>query len=245
APKFWDSMKATACVLGSGLLVFVTFGNSLTGHLQRFWGASGFFWQTQWENLYHLLGGSEWAIFFLGPVLIPFLVFWSFNAILLSADVTGKPRFITQEKLHNVIRTVMFNNIFISLPMMILAFLIMKWRGDPCSLQLPTFHWFILELAICTLIEEILFYYSHRLVHHPLLYKHIHKKHHEWTAPIGVVSLYAHPVEHIPKCPSTLSSRNTIIQMIRNNTHKDANGVPVDVNRRKGEMTGHYRQKLH
>lgn len=36
-----------------------------------------------------------------------------------------------------------------------------------------------------------------RLVHLPLLYKHIHKKHHEWTAPIGVVSIYAHPLEHI------------------------------------------------
>ncbi|XP_072846127.2 fatty acid hydroxylase domain-containing protein 2 [Pogona vitticeps] len=210
ASKFWGSMKTTAFVLGCGLLIFVTFRNLPTWHLQHLWGASGVFWQTQWENLHHLLGGNEWAIFFLGPILLPFLIFWTFNGILLAADVTGKPRFITQyriqlgkndpvdrEKLHHAISTVMVNSIFISLPMMILLFPIMKWRGDPCSLQLPTFHWFVLEMAICTLIEEILFYYSHRLVHHPLLYKHIHKKHHEWTAPIGIVSLYAHPVEHV------------------------------------------------
>lgn len=36
-----------------------------------------------------------------------------------------------------------------------------------------------------------------RLLHHPALYKKIHKKHHEWTAPIGVVALYAHPIEHV------------------------------------------------
>ena len=36
-----------------------------------------------------------------------------------------------------------------------------------------------------------------RLLHYPGLYKHIHKRHHEWTAPIGIVSIYAHPVEHI------------------------------------------------
>lgn len=36
-----------------------------------------------------------------------------------------------------------------------------------------------------------------RLVHHPSLYKSIHKIHHEWTAPVGVVALYAHPVEHV------------------------------------------------
>ena len=34
-----------------------------------------------------------------------------------------------------------------------------------------------------------------RLLHHPLLYKHIHKTHHEWTAPIGIVSFYCHPLE--------------------------------------------------
>lgn len=36
-----------------------------------------------------------------------------------------------------------------------------------------------------------------RLLHHPTLYKKIHKKHHEWTAPIGVISVYAHPIEHV------------------------------------------------
>ncbi|KAJ6667846.1 hypothetical protein lerEdw1_016167, partial [Lerista edwardsae] len=178
-------------------------------HLQEFWGASGFFWQTQWENLHHMLGGNELAIYLLGVVVIPFLVFWSFNGILMVADVTGKPSFITRyriqlgkndpvdrEKLHNVIRTVQFNAL-ISVPVIMLVWLIMKQRGEPCSLQLPTFHWFLVELSIFILLEEIFFYYSHRLVHHPLLYKHIHKKHHEWTAPVSIVCLYAHPIEHV------------------------------------------------
>lgn len=36
-----------------------------------------------------------------------------------------------------------------------------------------------------------------RLFHHPRLYKHIHKIHHEWTAPTSIVSIYAHPLEHV------------------------------------------------
>lgn len=43
--------------------------------------------------------------------------------------------------------------------------------------------------------------FSLRLFHHPSLYKHFHKQHHEWTAPIGVVSIYAHPLEHMVSDP--------------------------------------------
>jgi len=35
------------------------------------------------------------------------------------------------------------------------------------------------------------------LLHHPKLYKHCHKIHHEWTAPTGIVAVYSHPVEHM------------------------------------------------
>ncbi|MBN3296239.1 FXDC2 protein, partial [Amia calva] len=84
------------------------------------------------------------------------------------------------------------------MPMVVAMYCLMKWRGNPCGPELPTFHWVLLELTVSGLLEEILFYYSHRqLFHHPALYKHVHKIHHEWTAPIGVVSLYAHPVEHV------------------------------------------------
>jgi methylsterol monooxygenase len=38
----------------------------------------------------------------------------------------------------------------------------MKWRGFPPVRELPTFHWVLIEMAILVLIEEIVFYYSHR-----------------------------------------------------------------------------------
>lgn len=37
----------------------------------------------------------------------------------------------------------------------------------------------------------------HRLFHVPLLYKHVHKRHHEWTAPMGIVCIYATATEYL------------------------------------------------
>ena len=38
-----------------------------------------------------------------------------------------------------------------------------------------------------------------RFFHLPWIYKYIHKKHHEWIAPISLAASYAHPVEHLVK----------------------------------------------
>ncbi|XP_031208192.1 fatty acid hydroxylase domain-containing protein 2 [Mastomys coucha] len=204
----WGSMRRAALILGSGLLLSVAFWNSVTWHLQRFWGASGYFWQTHWEKLLSTFEGNEWILYIIGEVLSS--CFWGLNGLLLLVDTTGKPTFISRYriqlgknepvdpvKLRQSIRTVIFNQTLISFPMLVIYYPFLMWRRDPCCRELPTFHWFLMELAVFTLVEEILFYYSHRLLHHPKLFKKIHKKHHEWTAPIGVVSIYADPIEHV------------------------------------------------
>uniref|UniRef100_A0A672U5M9 Fatty acid hydroxylase domain containing 2 n=1 Tax=Strigops habroptila TaxID=2489341 RepID=A0A672U5M9_STRHB len=206
--KLLDAMKVTACVLGAGLLLFTALENSNTyshSYVQNMWDTLGHFWQTTWLKLYYLLEGKESTLFLLGAALVPCLAFWCFNGILMVADVTGKPTFITRyriqlgkndpvdpKKLRQAIYTALCNQFFISLPMLLPMFYIMKWWANTFSKELPTFRWFLVEMSIFTIHRN-----RTLLVHLPLLYKHVHKKHHEWTAPIGVVSVYAHPVEHI------------------------------------------------
>jgi methylsterol monooxygenase len=36
---------------------------------------------------------------------------------------------------------------------------------------------------------------AHQLLHTPMLYKHIHKLHHKYSAPFGLAAEYAHPAE--------------------------------------------------
>ncbi|TKS83132.1 Fatty acid hydroxylase domain-containing protein 2 [Collichthys lucidus] len=206
----WDSVKKAAFVIGSGILFLAAFGNSLTWHLQRFWGASGDFWQKLWTKVYLAFEDHDAALFFFGTMTFPTIAFWGLNIMLMMVDSTGKPSFITRyriqmdknnpvdpAKLRHAVKSVMFNYVCISGPMVLAAYCLMNLRRDPCGPELPTFHWALLELAVCAIVEEVMFYYSHRLFHHPSLYKHYHKQHHEWTAPIGVVAIYAHPLEHV------------------------------------------------
>ena len=55
----------------------------------------------------------------------------------------------------------------------------------------------VLHLIIFVVIEEIAFYSIHRLGHHPLIYRFIHKVHHRFRSPSAWHAIYAHPIEHV------------------------------------------------
>ena len=48
---------------------------------------------------------------------------------------------------------------------------------------------------MCAVIEDTWHYWVHRLMHDRKLYKYVHKVHHNFQAPFGMVAEYAHPVE--------------------------------------------------
>ncbi len=51
------------------------------------------------------------------------------------------------------------------------------------------------RMFICLVIEDTWHYWGHRFLHDKRYYKYVHKVHHYYPAPFGMVAEYAHPLE--------------------------------------------------
>ncbi|CAK7218536.1 hypothetical protein SBRCBS47491_003538 [Sporothrix bragantina] len=72
-----------------------------------------------------------------------------------------------------------------------------KLLGMRIEAKLPTLAEFARDFILCCVGREIMFYYSHRLLHQPRFYRTIHKTHHKFIAPVALAAQYAHPIEHL------------------------------------------------
>ncbi|CAL4088587.1 unnamed protein product [Meganyctiphanes norvegica] len=210
AADLWTTLKKMLFVIGSAIIIFVALRNSLTYHLQHVWGASGNFWQQQWDRILYTFGDDPFVLMVYGTTVVTFLVYWGAGGLYTLMDVFNKPAFLRRYKVqpgtnepvetYRLIKCIFwvnFNQIIIGIPFSMGAYYLMTLRGYDQSPHLPTFGWVLFELIGCILLEEAGFYYSHRLFHHRLFYKRFHKMHHEWQSPISITAIYSHPLEHI------------------------------------------------
>uniref|UniRef100_A0A8W7NYD9 Fatty acid hydroxylase domain-containing protein n=1 Tax=Anopheles coluzzii TaxID=1518534 RepID=A0A8W7NYD9_ANOCL len=167
-----------------------------------FWGASGSMWQSLWDRFLDFTGDNPLALWTVGSYVYTSLVYWSIGLAYTLLDVTGRPAALRRYKvqpgtnepvdparLRTVIRQVLFNQFCTGLPLLFLMYYLLPGQTRDTIRQLPTFVTVVWQLAVCILIEEVMFYYSHRLLHDGRIYRYIHKRHHEWTAPIAITAI--------------------------------------------------------
>lgn len=65
--------------------------------------------------------------------------------------------------------------------------------------NVPSFPLLMRDLLIAHQVFDTGFFLLHRLMHTKYFYKRIHKIHHEWKAPIGIIAIYAHPTGNVSR----------------------------------------------
>jgi sterol desaturase/sphingolipid hydroxylase (fatty acid hydroxylase superfamily) len=94
-------------------------------------------------------------------------------------------------------KRLMFLHFVIELPMMIMSHPILTFLGMTMELPLPSLSSILTMCAASFFIEDLYFYWVHRLLHYGWFYKNIHKVHHDHQAPFGIAAEYAHPIETV------------------------------------------------
>lgn len=93
------------------------------------------------------------------------------------------------------LRSVMLSHIFVEAVPIFGFHLVCGIFNISYRAPFPSLFTMCYQLALLFLMEDTWHYWGHRLLHHPYLYKRVHKQHHKFAAPFGLTAEYAHPIE--------------------------------------------------
>jgi len=158
-----------------------------------------------WGSIAEMFPGLLLPMVFLP--LVSILVYYGNGLLLLFVDMLWRPEVLMQyklqktqtfdmKKIYGVLKVLTINQLFVIFPY---AAFITWWSSTPdqawIKAPLPSHKEMALHYLGYVVVNEVCFYYSHRLLHIKALYGRCHKLHHEFTSPIGLVASYCHPFE--------------------------------------------------
>ncbi|XP_018673354.2 fatty acid hydroxylase domain-containing protein 2-like [Ciona intestinalis] len=167
------------------------------------------FLNDQWLKVLLMFNYDDRLIFTFGTSLVHTISFLIGNLFYMYVDYTGKPAWMLKYKIQKdkhfpveprrffwCCAVVLFNEI-LSCVLIYLSYPIMKYTGMSCDQPVPQLWKMYLLYMAFGYLNDASFFFGHRLMHHPSIYKYCHKMHHEWIAPISIAAVYSHPIDHI------------------------------------------------
>lgn len=176
------------------LCVFVLSSNQLTRVLRAVWADVGNNWLYAYAFVLERWGSDALALG--GTALFHMLSFWPLALLFAAIDSRRawahykiQPgEYASRDTYQRCARQVLLNQLVVGLPTLVVTHWLMEWRtgGTYTSVAAwPSFAQFVGHTVLILLVEELLFYHAHRAAHWGPLYALVHKKHHEFRAPVA------------------------------------------------------------
>ncbi|KAL1376384.1 hypothetical protein pipiens_004418 [Culex pipiens pipiens] len=145
------------------------------------------FLQQKWNDFLDVAGDDPANLHVWGMLACVYSQYWLIGGLYVFMDVRGWPRFLRKYKTQPGVNE----------PIAWADLQRVSKHTLPDVRALPPPTTIIRDLIICLVLWEATNYCTHRALHHRLIYRFVHKRHHEFTAPVAWVASYVHPVEHV------------------------------------------------
>jgi len=186
-------VNATAEALAAGASIGLAQLQQPVGSFERFWR--------------HLDANyTHFHIGFWGPIILHQVVYLLLTGVSLTlASWRGIQKFklqpsrpVTREQVIQCLKLVFWTHAVVESPLYLLLPVYMGWTNTPFHYDaIPHWSTYTWKIALAFVMEDSWHYWAHRFLHWKPLYPLVHKIHHTYTAPFGIVAEYAHPVETI------------------------------------------------
>ncbi len=158
---------------------------------------------TDWDTFLRSTGLSEQVIFVLGLWIVNVAVFWGLNGFfyicyhwdLFPDQKIERGVFPAKELINENFRNLFLNHLIVQPLGAYLVYPLFTSFGTKVFGPLPTWQIILRDFIVSIALNDTLFYWVHRILHHPSIYKYIHKQHHRYNHSIGIAAEFAHPVE--------------------------------------------------
>eukprot|EP01095_Lingulamoeba_sp_RSL-Kostka_P012319 TRINITY_DN4861_c0_g1_i1.p1 TRINITY_DN4861_c0_g1~~TRINITY_DN4861_c0_g1_i1.p1 ORF type:complete len:271 (-),score=40.34 TRINITY_DN4861_c0_g1_i1:3-815(-) len=163
--------------------------------------------ENYWDDAIDYFGGEYTGVLVLG--LLTYLIVYvggsSFFTLLdiLSSKIPFilnfrlQPKVDRKEKWWNCFVLVITNHLYVVSFLFYGYYYILPKLPVEYYSPLPHFFKIFLQIIVYLMVEDFLFYWVHRTLHHPDIYRVVHKTHHNFKAPFAFSGNAVHPIEFI------------------------------------------------